>query len=205
MLSAEAMLLRRTVLRHMPKGLAAAPVRGFKQIHNLNEIVYTTQWELQQRTAKYLERTDKVYKPSQTLEFNREGEIMLYSCDNIKNSVVYFKYPYCFYDCFIPLSWYFFFVNPFFWKWQMTLSFFYVSNMFAWIPHALYWKSLDRRIHQLFLLRGGKYVRIQTQNPLGDKFYSWANICEFNLLTEDAEDFVEDIDNEAFLGKEGQL
>jgi hypothetical protein len=39
-------------------------VRGFRQIHNLHEVVYTSQAELAQRTTKYLERTDKVYKPS---------------------------------------------------------------------------------------------------------------------------------------------
>ncbi len=205
MLSTQALLFRRQFLKQAPMALTAANQRGFKQVHNLNEIVYTTQWELHQRAAKYLERTDKVYKPSQTLEFNREGEILLYSCDNIKNSTVYFKYPYCFYDCAIPLSWYVFFVNPFFWKWQVTLSIFYLSNMFAWIPHALYWKSLDRKLHEFYLLRGGKYVRIRTQNPLGDIFYSWANICEFHLLTEDKEDFAQSIEEESFLNKDGQL
>lgn len=39
-------------------------MRGFRQVKNLNEIVWTAQAELAQRTAKYLERTDKVYKPS---------------------------------------------------------------------------------------------------------------------------------------------
>lgn len=38
--------------------------RGFRQVKNLHEIVWTAQAELTQRTAKYLERTDKVYKPS---------------------------------------------------------------------------------------------------------------------------------------------
>uniref|UniRef100_A0A7S3U6N8 Uncharacterized protein n=1 Tax=Strombidinopsis acuminata TaxID=141414 RepID=A0A7S3U6N8_9SPIT len=160
--------------------------------------------ELHQRTSKYLERTDKVYKPSQTLEFNRDGEMLLYSCDNIKHSVVYFKYPYCMLDCLVPLSWYMFFINPFALSWQFTLSFFYLSNWFAWMPHVLYWKHLDKKIHKLFLLRGGKYVRLYTQNPLGDKFYSWAHICEFHLLTEDAEDFAE-VDDEQIMKKNGQL
>lgn len=66
--------------------MATQPVRHFRQVNNLHEIVYTTESELAQRTDKYLERTDKVYKPSQTIEFNREGELLLYSCDNIKHS-----------------------------------------------------------------------------------------------------------------------
>jgi hypothetical protein len=41
-----------------------AQSRSFRQVHDLNEVVYTAQAELEGRTAKYLERTDKVYKPS---------------------------------------------------------------------------------------------------------------------------------------------
>merc|ERR1719240_1744610 len=86
--------------------MGTANLRSFRQVHDLHEVVYTTQEELAGRTAKYLERTDKVYKPSQTLEFNREGELLLWSCDNIRHSTVYFKYPYCLIDCSIPMSWY---------------------------------------------------------------------------------------------------
>jgi len=63
-------------------------------MHNLHEINWTTQLELQQRTAKYLERTDRVYLPSKTIEFDRNGELLLFSCDNVRNSTIYFKYPY---------------------------------------------------------------------------------------------------------------
>ncbi len=37
--------------------------------------------------------TDRVYKPTYTIEFNREGEVLLYSGNPIKNENVYFKYP----------------------------------------------------------------------------------------------------------------
>jgi len=183
----------------------AQPQRGFRQVKNLHEIVWTAQAELTQRTAKYLERTDKVYKPSQTLEFNRDGELLLYSCDNIKNSTVYLKYPYVMYDCMVPLSFYLFFINPFGWSWQLTSVIFYASNSLSWLPHVMYWKHLDKKIHKLYLLRGGKYVRIWTQNPMGDRFYSWAHICEFNLLTENYEDFAEPVEDEQPLNKTGQL
>jgi len=42
----------------------AYPQRQFRQVNNLHEIVYTAGAELSQRTEKYLERTDRVYKPS---------------------------------------------------------------------------------------------------------------------------------------------
>jgi len=57
----------------------------------------------------------------------------------------------------------------------------------------------------MYLLRGGKYVRIWQMNPMGDKWYSWAHICEMNLLTEDKEDFAIPQDDEDFLTKAGQL
>jgi len=97
--------------------MAAPQMRHFRQVNNLHEIVYTAQAELAQRTTKYLERTDKVYKPSETIEFNREGELLLFSCDNIRHSPVYLKYPYIMYDGLIPLSWYIFFCNPFGMSW----------------------------------------------------------------------------------------
>ena len=145
-----------------PAQLVQAQNRRFRQVHNLHEITYTTQLELDQRTEKYLERTDRVYKPSKTIEFNREGELLLYSCDNIKNSTIYFKYPYCVYDMAIPLCVYLYIVNPFHMNWQFLGSLFYGSLCFGWLPHVMYWKSLDRKIHKLFLLRGGKYIRIWT-------------------------------------------
>ena len=48
-------------------------------------------------------------------------------------------------------------------------------------------------------------MRLWTQNPMGDRWYSWATNAEFNLLTEDYEDFVVDVDSEQILNKEGQL
>lgn len=98
------------------------------------------------------------------------------------------------YNATIPLSWYVFFINPFSWKWQVTTSILYFFNMYAWMPHVLYWKHLDKKIHKIFLLRGGKYVRLLTQNPMGDRFYSWATINEFHLLTKDYKEFALDTD-----------
>lgn len=194
-----------------PRSMLAAPalyqqpVRTFRQMNNLNEITYTYENELDQRTSKYLERTNKVYKPSKTIEFNREGELLLFSCDNIKHSTVYLKYPYIMYDCGLPLSLYLFYFNPFGFGSHITLWFFYFNACFCWMPHVMYLKSLDKKIHKLFLLRGGKYMRVWTQNPLGDRYYSWINNCEVHLLTEGAKDFADPAEDENFLKPSGQL
>jgi len=130
-----------------------------------------------------------VYKPSKTIEFDRNGELLLYSVNNIRNSIVYLKYPYILYDLTMPLSWYLVFVNPFFWKWQVTYTFFYLTTGFAWLPHALYVTQLNKKIHQLHLLRGGKYLKITQQSALGDKFRSWINTNELHILTENYLEF----------------
>ncbi len=56
--------LSRLVAAKQPRPFIPVQQRGFRQVKNLHEIVWTAQAELTQRTAKYLERTDKVYKPS---------------------------------------------------------------------------------------------------------------------------------------------
>ena len=53
--------------------------RYFRQVHNLHEVNYTTNLELIQRTVNYLQKTDRVYLPSKTIEFDRNGELLLYS------------------------------------------------------------------------------------------------------------------------------
>ena len=67
--------------------------------------------EEDQRTAKFLEYTNKIYKPSETITFNRDGEVLLFSCDNFKRSTVYLKYPYCMIDAMIPIAAYIFFAD----------------------------------------------------------------------------------------------
>lgn len=155
----------------------------------MSEVVYTTTHELHGRTAKYLERTHKVYKPSQTIEFNREGELLLFSVDNIRNSTIYLKYPYCLYNSIIPISIYNFFFNPMNLYWGVTLPFMYSSICLAWLPMALYWKHIDRKIHKIFLLRGGKYCRVVRMNLMNETQYCWISNYEIRLLTEDRREF----------------
>lgn len=44
--------------------------------------------------------TSRVYKPSYTIEFNREGEVLLYSANPVDKETIYFKYPYIFCNLF---------------------------------------------------------------------------------------------------------
>ena len=44
--------------------------------------MYTTELEEAQRTEKFLEYTNKIYKPSKTITFDRNGEVLLFSSDS---------------------------------------------------------------------------------------------------------------------------
>ena len=86
--------------------------KSFSHVKNLAQVMYTAEMEEEQRKGKFLEYTKKVYKPSKTITFDRNGEILLFSADNFKHSQVYLKYPYCMIDSLIPLAVYSFFCNP---------------------------------------------------------------------------------------------
>jgi hypothetical protein len=86
--------------------------RNYNHVKDLNQTMYSATIEEDQRKAKFLEYTSKVYKPSKTITFDRNGEVLLYSCDNFKHSQVYLKYPYCMIDAMIPLAVYIFFCDP---------------------------------------------------------------------------------------------
>ncbi len=92
--------------------LSSTPIKCFSHIKNLSQVMYTAEMEEEQRKAKFLEYTQKVYKPSKTITFDRNGEALLFSVDSFKHSQVYLKYPYCLIDALIPLAAYSFFCNP---------------------------------------------------------------------------------------------
>jgi len=48
------------------------------------------------QNAPAIQSHSKVYKPSHTIEFNREGEVLLYSANPVTSEQVYLKYPYIF-------------------------------------------------------------------------------------------------------------
>lgn len=69
--------------------------------------------------------TDRTYKPSYTIEFNRVGEVLLYSCEPTKHVQIYLKYPYIFYESLIPTALFIFYANPLNLEWHW--------NFFSWV------------------------------------------------------------------------
>ena len=81
-----------------------------------------------QDNPQNLEFTDRIYKPSYTIEFNRVGEVLLYSCEPLKHVDVIFKYPYVLYESLIPLSLGLYYLNPFGLDWTWNFFFFGAAN-----------------------------------------------------------------------------
>lgn len=132
--------------------------------------------------AGYIEANHRVYKPSYTIEFNREGEVLLqiiihyyssrYSCDPFKHSQIYFKYPYIMYETFIPVCIWLWFNNPVdvAWYWNNVFLF---APFALWCPRMWYYRSLQYRICRMYLLRGGKVLKLETESLAGDRSTNW--------------------------------
>jgi hypothetical protein len=161
-----------------------------------------------------LETTDRIYKPSYTIEFDRIGEVLLYSCDPIQHVAVYFKYPYVLYESAMPAALFMWVFNPIDLPWYIpiykhinNISFFFLTvlkrkinpsnhnrywnngwiflmNM-LWIPRLWYLRSLNYKIRRLSLLRGGKVAKIETSTLAGDRFTSWIETYQLHPLTAD--------------------
>lgn len=79
----------------------AVRAKTFKPFYNINHIKNMHEENVRAEAERIadlplIESTDRVYKPTYTVEFNREGEVLLYSANPIRNAQIYFKYPYIF-------------------------------------------------------------------------------------------------------------
>lgn len=66
-------------------------VKFYRQVKDLNQIMYTTTLEEEGRTEKFLEYTTRIHKPSKTITFDRNGEVLLFSCDSWRHVIYHFK------------------------------------------------------------------------------------------------------------------
>jgi hypothetical protein len=82
-------------LRLLLQGSLLKPRRFISHIKDMNEENARVIAEKMSQEPLVLP-TDRIYKPTYTIEFNREGEVLIYSGNPIRDSTVYFKYPYIF-------------------------------------------------------------------------------------------------------------
>jgi hypothetical protein len=150
-----------------------------------------------------LEKYDRIYKPTYTLEFDRCGELLVYSGTPIKYKTLYTQYPYVLYESIIPLALFMFYMNPL----ELTWYFNYLNiplMVFLTFPRAWHLWSFSFRIKKMWLLRGGKVVKVERTSLAGDTFTDWAEVRYFKPITEDFQKF-DDKDEADFLNQEGQL
>jgi hypothetical protein len=87
-------------------------------------------------------------------------------------------------------------------SWQLRHIFLYTFALYGWFPHYLYIKNLYKRIHKIYLMRGGKYCRVVCNLITGQQTITWITIKDMHLLSKDGKRFD---DTYEFLNKEGQL
>jgi hypothetical protein len=87
------------LFKSVPKALSRSLLRQARptvgHIKNMDEENVRVLGE-QLESQSDLVKTSRVYKPTYTIEFNREGEALIYSANPLKNETIYFKYPYIF-------------------------------------------------------------------------------------------------------------
>lgn len=135
-----------------------------------------------------IETYDKIFKPTHSLEFDRCGELLLYSCDPYKHTKMFSKYPYILYESFIPffiINWY---LNPleipYYWSMSQLL-------MAAACMVPKYWQfdALQFSIKKIWLMRGGKVVKIERCNASGDNYIDWAEVRFIKPISKDFKEF----------------
>jgi hypothetical protein len=55
-------------------------------------------------------------------------------------------------------------------KWVFSHALLHASYIVGWMPHYLYYRSIGKRVHRIYLMRGGKYCRIVLQDGWGVRF-----------------------------------
>jgi hypothetical protein len=177
--------------------------RNYKHVMDIEEEQKRQLNQEKHDNINIIEYTDRVYKPTHSIEFNRRGEIVLYSATPLRTMTIYTKYPYCLYESFIPACIYMYYMNPFSLPYHYSYSFIFLSIMLGF-PRVWHIKSLNQRIERLSLLRGGKVLKVESGTIYGDKMVSWVHTKEIRPLTEDFMNF-DDRDNADFLNEVGQL
>ena len=196
---------RKTVSRLLVNSmrLNKRPLQFYQHIKDMEKEAKKAQLQKLYDEADVVETYPNVHKPSYTLELDRCGELLVYSADPLKAKTIYFKYPYVFFESFIPLSLFGFLENPFNFSWQWNYLFLVAMNV-LWMPRAWYFYSLQFRIRKMWLLRGGKYVKMERTTLAGDTFIDWAEIRYMQPITEDFRNY-DDKENSEFLTETGQL
>lgn len=197
--------LRKSELFNIRNSLLTQVSRGYKHVIDIEEFktAQESQIEYDQMNAGLAQKTDRVYIPSEQIEFNRVGEIVLYTAAPLRDRTVYFKYPYVLFEGMIPALAYLWYMNPYEFSNGVQNAMIWACFLLAF-PRVWFLKSFTKRIEKLTLLRGGKVLKVESGSYYGDKNTAWVHTHQLRPVTEDFMDF-DSRDNAEFLDDTGQL
>lgn len=184
------------------RAIAIKLTRGYMHIPNMEREKQRAEIQREFDKPSHIDTYDKLYKPLQTIEFNRVGEALLFSCDPIRHKAVINQYPYIFFESLIPFLLWMGFANPLCVNWTATWGF-YMSTLFLAFPRFWYLHSFQYRIRRMWLLRGGKFLKLERTSLHGDNYTNWVEIRHLQVISKDFKEFEDE--NADFLTEEGQL
>ena len=177
--------------------------RKYMQVMDIEEEKRRLELKEKLENKNTIEYTDRVYKPTHQIEFNRTGEVVLYTCSPFKHKPLYNVYPYTLFELSILPCLYMYYVNPFMLPYSLRYSFI-LLGVFLCFPRVWHVVSFNRRVERLSLLRGGKVLKVESSTIYGDRLTSWVHTKQLRPLTEDFLNF-DDRDEADFLNTEGDL
>ena len=177
--------------------------RNYRQVMDIEEEKMRQENQIFEDNKNPIEYTDRVYKPLHSIEFNRVGEVVLYTCEPFRHKPLFNVYPYVLWESCIPAFLYMYFVNPLHLPYNLSYGFI-LAGVFACFPRVWHVYSFNRRIEKLSLLRGGKVLKFESSTIYGDRLLSWVHTKEMRPLTEDFKNF-DDRDEAEFLDEKGDL
>lgn len=86
--------------------------------------------------------------------------------------------------------------------WYARHALIYMTCFFGWFPHYFYLRGISRKIHKIYLMKGGKYCRLELNEYYGEQHNSWITITDLHLLNKEQKRYDDSYD---FLNKKGQL
>ena len=125
-----------------------------------------------------------IYKPKDQIEFNRTGELLLYEAEVFRIKPVYFPYPHSLMLQANPIFLYMYIVNPLHLLWNYNNLFVWAS-IFSFYPMVEYYYDLRFHLNKISLLRGGKVLKVEHSNVVGNRWKTWIFIDEIHLLSQD--------------------
>lgn len=179
------------------------PIQSYQHIKDMEKEAKKAQIQKLYDEPNLIEDYPYVHKPSYTLELDRCGELLVYSAEPFKAKTIYFKYPYILFESFIPLCLWGFIENPFDLSWYWNYLNLAALNL-LWMPRAWYFYSLQNRVRKMWLLRGGKYLKVERTTLAGDTYTNWIEIRYIKPITEDLRNY-DDKENAEYLNETGQL